>query len=472
MTFKSGFNIFLKKQKMKKYHIFFLTIFLLSLCAAAIIFFPLLDREYSDFDKNLNIILITVDALRSDSMSCYGYKYETCPNIDKLSKKSLLFKNVYCTIPKTSASFASIMTGLHPYIHKTKPTQGPLASKNITIAEALRMKGYYNYAVVDNANLSKAFQFNQGFNEYIEVWEDIDKKEESTRYITEKGIKFLEKKRNTPFFLWLHYMETHTPYMPPEKYIEHRYNGRDITKMKNKIVAGTIHERTLLKNHPFEGYFTSLYEGAIKYVDEEIGKIIDLFYRKNWHKNTVLIISSDHGEDLGEYNFFFNHGMLTFNPSIKVPLIVYIPDFKPRVITRPISLMDIYPTILHIVGLKPHQDIQGISLFHKYKNRLLYIIGSGSFSVITRNGYHFTYLTPETCEKLKTQSRYLFNFYEDPHEKNNIITKHKILSEGLEKKYNGYRLSHNYLNSHEKTEEVKKLSEEALKNLKTLGYIK
>jgi len=430
------------------------------------------DRSYSGFDKNLNIVLITVDALRSDSMSCYGYQYETCANIDEFSKKSLLFKNTYCTIPKTSASIASIMTGLHPYVHKTRPTQGPLASKNITIAEALRLKGYYNYAVVDNANLSKTFQFNQGFNEYIEVWENIDDKKESTQYITEKGIKFLNKKRDTPFFLWLHYMETHTPYMPPEKYIEQKNKGRDITKIENKIVAGTIHERTLLEEHHFEGYFTSLYEGAIKYADEEIGKIIDLFYKNNWHKNTLFIISSDHGEDLGEYNYFFNHGMLTFNPGIRVPLIVYMPGFKPKVITRPVSLMDIYPTILHIVGLQPHQDIQGISLLRKYKKRLLYIIGSGSFSVITRNVYHFTYLTPSTCEKLNTQNRYLFNFYNDPHEKNNIITKHRILSERLEKNYNEYRSIHNYLDLYKKTEEVKKLSEKALENLKTLGYIK
>ncbi len=457
---------------MKKYHIFFLIIFLSFLCIIAIAFFPLFDREYSDTDINLNIILITVDALRSDSMSCYGYKYETCPKIDEFSKRSLLFKNAYCTIPKTSASIASIMTGLHPYVHKTRPTQGPLAYKNITLAEALRLKGYYNYACVDNANLSKVFQFNQGFNKYIEVWENIDDKKESTRYITEKGIQFLSKKRDTPFFLWLHYMETHTPYMPPEKYVEQKYKGRDITQIKNKIVAGTTHERTLLKDHPFEGYFTSLYEGAIKYADEEIGRIIDVFYKKSWHENTLFIISSDHGEDIGEYNYFFNHGKLTFSPGIRVPIIAYLPDFKPQVITRPVSLMDIYPTILHIAGLQPHQDIQGISLLRKHKKRLLYIIGSGSFAVITKNGYHFTYLKPETCEELKTQNRYLFNFFNDPNEKNNIITKHRDLSERLEKKYNEYRSIHNYLNSHKKTEEAKKLSEKALENLRTLGYIK
>ena len=246
----------------------------IALLAILITFCGNIKKEKSQLS---NIIIITVDALRADRLSVYGYPYQTSPNIDEFANKSTLFEFAYCPIPKTSASLASLMTGLHPFIHKTKPNRGFLDEKYITLAEALKLKGYHNFAIVDNANVSKKFNFHQGFDEYTEIWNDIENKTESTRCITEKVVEFLKNNKKSPFFLWIHYIETHSPYLPPEQFIEERPRGRIIKKVKRKIIAS---QRKYLNENSDEGYFLSRYDGAVSYIDAEFKKIIDLIYEK------------------------------------------------------------------------------------------------------------------------------------------------------------------------------------------------
>jgi len=419
--------------------------------------------------EKANIILITVDALRADHLSVYGYKYETSPNIDAFAKRSVLFNYAFCPIPKTSASFASLMTGLHPFIHKTKPNLGYLQKKYITLAEVLRLKGYYNYAIVDNGNLSHKFYFNQGFNKYVEVWDKIQEKTESTEFITKKALSFLNNNKKKPFFLWLHYIETHTPYLPPKKFIPKRPEGRDITKLKKRIIAGTLHERKALRVHHKEGYFISLYDGAIKYIDYEVGKIIDLFLKNKLEKNTIFIISSDHGEDLGEYNFYFNHGPLTFTSGIRVPLIFYMPGIRAKRVNRIVSLMDIYPTLMNILGLTPAYKLQGKNFFSK-NNRKLFVYGLKSLSVIN-NDFHYTKVFNQISTLLGIDNKYVFKFKDDPYEKKNLISKYTLRAYEFEKLYKKFLSKYGYLTKKKSPNNKKKLSEKDLKSLKTLGYI-
>jgi arylsulfatase A-like enzyme len=149
--------------------------------------------------EKYSIILLAVDTLRADHMHCYGYPYPTTPRIDEFAKKTSFFEHAFCPIPKTSASFASMMTGLHPSIHKTHPNRGPLDNKYQTLAEMLQNNGYLTAAVVDNANLSRIFQFDQGFESYTEVWNEVDEKKLSTPFITEKVISFLNGPHIKPF---------------------------------------------------------------------------------------------------------------------------------------------------------------------------------------------------------------------------------------------------------------------------------
>lgn len=431
----------------------------------------LLSCDFLRQDRNHrpNIIIITVDALRADHLSSYGYEYKTSPHIDEFAKKSVLFEYAYCTIPKTSASFASFMTGLHPFIHKTRPNRDSLKEKYITLAEALKLIGYHNCAVVDNANVSKHFKFHQGFEQYTEIWKDIKGKQESTPFITEKVLDFLRNNEKKPFFLWAHYIETHTPYMPPDQFVEERPKGRIIKGIEKKIIAG---ERKYMDEDTVEGHFLSLYDGAVKYIDSEFKKIETLFFEKQYHKNSILIFSSDHGEDLGEYNFFYNHGPLTFNASARVPLIIYMPEEKSRRIKYPVSLMDVYPTLLARVGLTLPYEIQGVDLFKKPDQRYLFIKGHlGTEAVILQN-YHLVRVSSALSKKLDLENIYFFDIFKDPYEKENLSHQKKRLQNIMIKKYDEFFKKHGYIDKLKIGEKEPSLSKEELENLKALGYIK
>jgi len=419
-----------------------------------------------------NIILITVDALRADHMGAYGYPFNTSPNMDALAEKSVLFEFPYCTIPKTSASVASLLTGLHPFQHMTNPNRSKLLEQHITLTEALKMRGYFNWAVVDNGNLSKRFNFNQGFDQYNQVWDHVEEKEESTPFITETVLDFLERDQREPFFMWAHYIETHSPYIPPEEFIEERPKGRIIKELEHRIIAG---ERPYIDQGMDEGYLLSLYDGAVKYIDHEIGTIIDLIFDKGLHENSIIIISSDHGEELGEYNYFYNHGALTFNSSTRVPLIFFAPHEEARRIRYPVSLMDVYPTLLDLAGLDLPYDIQGINLFKYDKDRKIMIWGRTkgyeSFSVVYRN-FHYVHLSDQNSRKLNLEKKYFFDIFQDPYEQDSILSLHTKLAESLDAAYRT-KLDEFFRNMKGRAnEEETGLSEKEIKNLKTLGYIK
>jgi len=417
-----------------------------------------------------NIILITIDALRADHLSSYGYPFPTSPHMDDLAQKSIVFDNAFCTLPKTSASFASLKTGLHPFVHKTGPNADVLRAEFITLAEALKMKGYYSVGVVDNSNLSPKFGFSQGFDEYTGVWNKRKNKEESTPYITRTILDFLKKNQKRPFFLWAHYIETHTPYLPPDDFVEARPPGRKIKDIDKKIFYSV--ENWMLPPDLDEGHVVSLYDAAIKYIDSEIKKISDAFFEHGHQEDTILILTSDHGEELGEHNLFFDHGPLTFSSSIRVPLIMFIPGEKGRRMKQPVSLMDIYPTLLEKVGLVPPYEIQGKSLLVRSKDRFILIPGlAETFSVI-QGKYHLVKVDDQLAQELGLETDYIFDLIKDPEEKINIASKLRDLQELMKEKYLEFFNRHGYLSAPRDAAGKPDLSKEEIERLKTLGYIR
>jgi arylsulfatase A-like enzyme len=419
--------------------------------------------------RDFNIIAITVDALRADHLSVYGYPYKTSPHIDEFANQSIVFEYAYCTIPKTSASLASFLTGLHPFVHKTKPNRDYLDEQYITLAEALKLKGFFNCAIVDNANLSQKFGFHQGFDVYKGIWNDIEQKVESTSYMTEAILEFLRNNKKRPFFMWAHYIEPHSPYLPPAQFVEERPRGRLIKDVNPKIIAS---QRRYMNENSSEGDFLARYDGAIKYTDSEFKKIFDVIVEEGYDKNSIIILSSDHGEELGEYNYFYNHGPLTFHSGTRIPLIMYIPWKKNRRINYPVSLMDVYPTLLEEAGLSLPYEIQGVNLFERPKERFLFIKGHlGTRSIVYKN-YHLVKVLPALMERLNLQEEYLFDIHKDPLEKEDISSSHKELQNLMDSKYMEFYNTHGYLNGKKAQEKKPPLSKKELDNLRSLGYIR
>jgi arylsulfatase A-like enzyme len=421
-------------------------------------------------EERPNIILISIDALRADHLSCYGYPYQTSPQIDELAKRSTVFEYAYSLIPKTSASFASLMTGLHPFIHRTQPNQDSLSEKFITLAEALKLRNYSTEAIVDNSNLSPKYKFNQGFDRYITVWEDREKREESTPYITQKVLEFLAHPPGKPFFLWAHYIEPHFPYVPPSRFIEGRPEGRVLGEIPGAILVGNL--STVVDRQSTEGHYLALYDAAIKYVDSEFGKIMSLITEKGGDLDSIIIVTADHGEELGEHNLFFDHGPLAFNSSLRVPLIVFLPGEKERRITYPVSLMDIYPTLLGKAGLVPPYPIQGINLFiEKGRGDLFPLAPPGSRALIS-SPYHLVNVLPPFVDELGLESVYLFDIYKDPLEKENLAQKKSETLRLLQQRLMEFFANPTYSKRAGENKPDVPLSKRELERLRALGYIR
>jgi arylsulfatase len=417
-----------------------------------------------------NIVLIAVDTLRADHLGCYGYPLATSPRIDALAKNSLFFEHAFCPIPKTSSSFASMMTGLHPFVHKTRPNRGPLDERFTTLAEVLKADGYYTAAVVDNANLSSFFKFNQGFDAYTEVWNETEEKSQSTPFITAKVLDFLQSPPKKPFFLWVNFIEPHVPYIPPKEFIPPRPLGRDLRTLKKYLLSGRMRREMMRNNNFSEGYYVARYDGAVRFLDSEFGKIVDRFFASGLDRNTILIFTADHGEDLGERNYFFDHGALTFTASVRVPLVVHFPGRAPRAERRPVSVMDIYPTILEQLKVKPPYPLQGVSLLTPRKDRSLFIVGIGTHAVV-KGDRHFVELSSRLAKKLDLPPSYLFDFFLDPRETHNLYDKEITLAQELARQYEGFAKEHGGFLLPAGKNGRRKLTDKEKKSLETLGYL-
>jgi len=177
-------------------------------------------------NAGINVLLLTVDTLRPDHMSCYGYQRQTSPAVDELAARGVVFDQAFTYWPKTRGSFASMFTSLYSSQHGLTVRDRDLPDYNKTLAEVLLENGYRTAAAVDNGNLDRALGFAQGFERYEQVWLTADNEIDRTEALTRFALDFLAAKGDSrPFFLWLHYVNPHAPYDPPKELMDRREHG-------------------------------------------------------------------------------------------------------------------------------------------------------------------------------------------------------------------------------------------------------
>lgn len=275
-----------------------------------------------------NVLLITLDTTRADSLGCYGNSEISTPNLDAIAAQGLLFENAYTTCPMTLPAHSSILTGRYPFTHGVRNnTHYLLSDENQTIAEVLKNKGYRTAAFIGSTILSGDRGLDQGFDKYCDnMFSGVEESEIETPWAARKAanvnydfknwlVQYLsEKMESDKFFAWVHYYDPHYRYEPEEPYLSE--------------------------------YAENPYYGEIAYVDEKIGEIIDLLKSNNLYDNTLIIIAGDHGEGLGEHGEDF-HGIYCYDTTLKVPLIISAPEYRAnagRIATR-VSNSNIYETI-------------------------------------------------------------------------------------------------------------------------------
>jgi arylsulfatase A-like enzyme len=318
--------------------------------------------------NQLNVLLITIDTLRADHMSIYGYPRATSPRMDAFARRGVVFEQAYTYWPKTRGSFVGIMTGRFASQTGYSKTHPMLLDFNPTLASVLKEAGYETVATVDNPNVASALGYSRGFDRYRETWEEkaLVTEMDRTRAITGDGVRHLRQARpDRPFLLWLHYVNPHTPYEPPPPWdtaFLDAHSSRGPTLPPVNGFHGGVPKQWAVPGKSL-GWYVAQYDGEIAAVDAEVGKLIDALDGSAVRDRTLVVITTDHGESLGEHDYYFDHGEDLFDPSMRIPLLVAGPGVEAGRRTDVLATtLDLVPTVLDAVKVSYPPDLVGESL--------------------------------------------------------------------------------------------------------------
>lgn len=306
-----------------------------------------------------NVLLYVVDTLRADHLGCYGYDRAVSPVLDQLAERSVLFQNVVAQSSWTRASMASVFTGLRPFAHGVNLRSDKLADSVVTLAERLQQGGYHTAAVVGNGNVSEAFGFAQGFD----FFKGVGQRPDSDRIHQEVFSWLADRPRDRPFFLWVQTIDPHDPYDPPDDLRAKFAPGvtvgwaRETGKIMGEMRTGSRPVKEEVRQR-----LVGLYDAEIASNDRELGKLFERFAAAGALEDTVILFTSDHGEEFFEHGGW-QHGMTLHGEQVKVPLIVHLPGEADGLrVETPVQHVDLPPTILELAGIEAPVGLPGRSL--------------------------------------------------------------------------------------------------------------
>jgi arylsulfatase A-like enzyme len=419
---------------------------------------------------DFNIVLITIDTLRADHLSCYGYERETSPHIDKVAEKGILFKNVIAPSSWTAPSMVSLFTSTYPINHgvihglqfreelkkRKRYSQAVFSHELATLPEILKKQGYTTFGVSSNHNLKEKLGFARGFDYF--TYRGYHLRSSTAKHINELVYRWEDKiKKSDKYFLWIHYMDPHEPYIARAPWIVHyalQSRTNDTSQARSKIVAR--------------------YDSEINYVDSYVGELIQKF---ELDKKTLLIITSDHGEQFLEHGRI-GHSLSLHQEEIHVPLIIQLPGASEMVrIENQASLLDIVPTILHILDTDPpEQTIGKVLLQDKSPLNWLKTLFSRRgearyiFSELDKNSTLKAIITPawKYIYNYKNKTDQLYRIQSDPNEHSNLAVKNPTQCNQLKKELlNWVPTAKTYPVKNQSFE----LSQEEKEKLEAIGYL-
>jgi arylsulfatase A-like enzyme/Flp pilus assembly protein TadD len=396
-----------------------------------------------------NVILITIDTLRADRLSCYGSRRVYTPAIDRLAAEGVLFERAFTTTPLTAPAHASMLTGRYPSTHGLRLNGASvLDARETTLAEAAQARGMRTAAVVSCLVLESRFGLNQGFDLYYEegisaagdehgLWYDERKAAKSVA----RALRWLQAESDRPFFLWLHLFDPHHPYEPPP---------------------------------PFkESYEERPYDGEIVYTDRALGKLLDAVERLGLHENTLIILAGDHGESLGEHQENF-HGTFVYDATVRVPMIIRAPGGRRGARVADIaSTLDVMPTALDALGIPVPEGVEGFSLMPavtgsgRVPARTLYL--ESVYPSATYGWAEVRAVRTPSLKYVDLPGAEVYDLDDDPRELNNLHGKDPRLAQAGRAEFR--ELTARLAETARRDAETADLDEEFRNRLLSLGYI-
>lgn len=307
-----------------------------------------------------NIVVIIVDTLRQDHLPMYGYERNTAPTLSKFAREGAVLDGLSPT-SWTKPATASVLTGLHPIRHQANDREDALPDEAETLAETLSRNGYTTVGISANGFASPKFNMGQGFNEFVWMGKLDGDLAAPAGKVNDVLLPRLQSLRS-PYFLYVHYIDPHTPYDPPLS-----WDGSPLPERLGKLAPVDNDDLDIpqFRKRPedFLQAVRDLYDGEIRYVDNKIGELLQELSRLDAGDKTVIVITSDHGEEFEEHGRM-GHGQTLYDEVTRVPLLIRAPGLvRPGRHDGRVSLLDIMPTILSLAGIEyPPDQFDGVSL--------------------------------------------------------------------------------------------------------------
>lgn len=436
----------------------------------------------------LNVVLVSIDTLRPDHLGCYGYYRATSPTIDQLAQGGVRFENAFSSTTWTLPAHLALLTSLPDLVHIVLTEANLLDQRRITLAEIMKENKYRTYGIFTAPFLLPRWGFDQGFDDYIDATlydKNLDgaemlnasERDRTTPGAMEKIEELLDKNSDRPFLIFLHLFDVHPDFIPPPHYdtmfdpgYEGNIDGIDI--MNNPA----IHKDMALEDLD---HLRALYDGEIRFVDEVgIAGLLNILTERGLIENTLIIITSDHGEEFFEHGVF-GHRQNLYDTTLRIPLIFWCPKLLPAglVVKNQVRIIDIMPTILDLLGLPQSPEGLGDSLVPLVNGKTKEMKDRPLFAELKAwKLYHEALRTDEfkIIRDYMKEQRLYFDLEKDPEEIRPLTDETHLEFKNAIDKFFSIRLN---LTSFRKTlpwsnTTAPKLDPELIERLKSLGYIK
>jgi choline-sulfatase len=358
-----------------------------------------------------NFLLVTIDTLRADHVGAYGYAAGQTPALDRLAREGVLLEDAVVQVPQTRPSHASILTGRYPYEHKIRDNYSPpLDSKLPTLASLLKARGYATAAFIGAYPVARPSGLDQGFDVYDDPFGAGEhattrqpRQERTAGEVVDKALGWLAQPRTAPFFAWVHFFDPHAPYEPPA---------------------------------PFDKRFAkSPYDGEVAYADSQLARLLEWLDRSGLRKQTVVWVTSDHGEGLGEHGED-EHMIFVYDTTLRVPALVSWPGRLPAAarVGGQFRSIDIVPTALELLGV-PAAATSGASRSaallagsripdnESYAESLYGSLHCGWAPLFALRGEGFKFIEAPRVE--------LYRLVDDPGETKNVVESRTAVAAGM-----------------------------------------
>lgn len=452
-------------------------------------------------NDGVNCLLITLDTLRQDRLSCYGYERETSPFLDTLATRGYLFEHAYSSSNITKPSHASILTGLYPKHHGVIDNTDKLSDDSIlTLPRIFKSEGYDTFAVVSTALLNRE---RSGFGRGFDAYYDADSSKQRAKATVDKVLRHLgKKKRNRPFFGWVHFFDAHTRYTPPRDVLKifepggdeggGYQQGSELLPVKpfggSSMIKHSIPNTVAVAGRRDVAHYLAAYDGEIRYLDSQLRRLFQQLEQRGLADNTLVVITADHGEMLGEHGIYFNHCSL-YREVIQVPLIMVLPNRGGARVNEVVETLDIGPTLCEILGFEVPENLDGSGLLsvleggaapepfayaqHAYDltislrtEKEALILPLPSREDVLRSPFN-RYDRATYLAYIDAESPLYFQLEQDPHERQNrYTTEDQAIQARFKKLANWYTQR-----TRDPRRGQRELSQEEIELLKSLGYL-